>query len=144
MRVLVVDPGMATGMAAWRDGQFEAWQEDDPMAVAATVWHDSRLGLIDELVVEDFILSSVSRAKTTAGIRVTLELIGALRFIALYHEVSMHLQAPADAKTFSTNEKLKAVGFITPAKPDHMRSAARHLLLRLVRNGAIDPLSLLP
>jgi hypothetical protein len=114
------------------------------MAVAAAVWCECEMGLIDELVVEDFFLVSSSRAKTTAGPRITLELIGALRFIALRHEIPVYLQAPADAKSFSTNEKLKRLGFITPAKPDHQRSAARHLLLRLVRNGTIDGRVLLP
>jgi hypothetical protein len=70
-------------------------------------------------------------------------MIGAVAYLCRNTNVPLHRQLPSDASSFSTNEKLRAVGFKTPAKPDHERSAARHLLLRLTRNGAIDPLDLL-
>lgn len=140
----MVDPGMSTGMASWSTGVFTSWQEDDPFEVTRTLWRACEEKEVDELVIEDFHLAASSRAKTMAGTRATLELIGALRFVAMTFDVPVYFQAPADAKSFSTNEKLKKVGFITPANPDHRRSAARHLLLRLVRNGTIDGRALLP
>ena len=142
MRVLAVDPGVATGMAEWRNDEFRSWQLDDPEDVLESVWDFCEEFYADpdvdvELVVEDFRIAG-ARGKTEAGIRATIELIGAIKFIASWHAVPVRMQTPADAKTFSTNDKLRRAGFETPSKPDHRRSAARHLLLRLVRTGAID------
>jgi len=131
-------------MALWDGGRFESWQEEDGLAAANSVWHLCKHTEVDEIAMENFHLGTGRAAKTTTGSRITLELIGAIRFIALYFDVPLYFQEPADARSFSTNDKLKAAGFITPAKPDHQRSAARHLLLRLVRNGALDARQLLP
>lgn len=143
MRVLAVDPGMATGMAQWNEREcvarrFVAWELTEPLQVAKTVWAACASGSLDEIAMEDFHLKLGGRAMTTEGIRATIELIGMVRFAAAHHGVPLHMQWPEDAKAFSTNEKLARMGWTTPSKPDHMRSAARHLLLRLVRNGAID------
>lgn len=151
MRVLAIDPGMATGMAAWDEGccpgsgqKFRCWELTEPLQVAEAVWLTCASGTFDELVVEDFQLNFGGRPKTATGPKVTIELIGALRFIAHHHGTPIHFQKPRDAHDFSTNEKLARMGWTTPSKPDHMRSAARHLLLRLVRNGSIDGHALLP
>lgn len=149
MNVLAIDPGMATGMATWDgfedgSGMFHAWQEAEPFQVADTVWNLCVELAVTEIVIEDFQLSFGGRAKTSAGPKVTIELIGAIRFIAHRHGVPLFFQRPADARDFSTNDKLTRMGWKTPSKPDHMRSAARHLLLRLVRNGTIDGRALLP
>lgn len=140
---MVVDPGVATGMGYWEDGSAGFWQEDDPIAVVDTVAANAHRGL-DAVVVEDFHLGAVGRAKTTAGIRATIELIGMLRYVAAREGVTFVLQSPSDAASFSTRDKLDKAGFVTPSKPDHARSASRHLLLYLVRQGAIDGASLIP
>lgn len=144
MKVLSIDPGLATGMALWDGWSFESWQEEDGLLAANSVWHHCEHTELDEIAMENFHLGTGRAAKTTAGSRITLELMGAIRFIALYFDVPVHFQEPADARSFSTNDKLKTAGFITPANPDHQRSAARHLLLRLVRNGELDARQLLP
>jgi len=134
--ILAVDPGMATGLAWW-DGNFNCAESSPAMQAAEDVWLMCRRGVVDEIAMEDFRLGG-GRAKTQEGTKATLELIGAIKFIAAYNGVPVFMQWPWDAKDFSTNDKLRAAGFVTPSKPDHMRSAARHLLLRLVRNGTID------
>lgn len=141
---MAIDPGMATGMAAWTDcqcagrGQFKCWEISEPLQVVEQVWAAAASGGIAEIAMEDFHLRLGGRAMTTAGIRATIELIGMVRFAAHHHGVPLHMQWPEDARDFSTNGKLAAMGWATPSKPDHMRSAARHLLLRLVRNGTVD------
>ena len=139
--ILAVDPGMATGLAWW-DGSFHCAESSPPMQAAEDVYHAVQRGNVDEIAMEDFRLGG-GRAKTQQGTKETIELIGAIKWIAGYGGVPVFMQWPWDAADFSTNDKLKAAGFVTPSRPDHMRSAARHLLLHLVRNGTIDGASLI-
>jgi hypothetical protein len=141
VNVLAIDPGMAVGMASWRDGEFESW-ECRPNELLEHVWGAGEARTYDSYVMEDFHLGG-GRPKTTQGTRVTVELIGAVRFICHYHGAALHMQWPEDAQ-WSDNDKLKRAGFVTPSKPDHRRSAARHLLLHLVETGVVDPLSVIP
>lgn len=140
MRVLAVDPGTATGFALWDDGVFSAWEKTGLMDAGECVWR--YVDFADEVVCERFNLSLGGRAMTPAGIRDTLELTGVVKYACGLDGPPLHFQDPAESR-FSTNQMLKDVGFHTPSKPDHMRSAARHLLLRLVKNGTIDGISLI-
>lgn len=135
-----MDPGSATGLALWDDGEFEAYERTGIFKAAEEVW--GYAGSLDEVVCESFQLSLGGRAMTTEGIKDTIELIGMVKWICAADDVPLHFQSPYEAK-FSTNDMLKRMGWETPSKPDHMRSAARHLLHRLVKNGTIDGLSLI-
>ena len=68
-----------------------------------------------------------------------LETIGALRYICQREGIPFELQAPADAKRFSTNDKLQLLSWRNPTPGGHADDAARHLLLAAVRHGLIDP-----
>lgn len=140
MKVLAVDPGEATGFALWHDGDFEASEQTDQFKAAEEVW--GYAGMVDEIVCESFQLHLGGRAMTTSGMKTTIELIGMIKWICAADRTPLYFQAPAEAK-FSTNDMLNRMGWETPSRPDHMRSAARHLLLRLVKNGTIDGLSLI-
>jgi hypothetical protein len=145
--ILAIDPGPTPGMAYWSlmvgasAGEFKAWTADNPYS--AINWMTANMRSIEEVAIEDFIIQAGGRARTTADSKATLEMIGAVDYVCHGVRVPLYRQLPSDAASFSTNEKLRAVGFETPSKPDHARSAARHLLLRLTRNGAIDPLVLI-
>jgi hypothetical protein len=45
---------------------------------------------------------------------------------------------PAEAKSFSTDAKLRAMGWYTPTRGGHVNDAKRHLLLYLVKAGLAD------
>jgi hypothetical protein len=136
-------------MATWRPlngqapnyGMFNSWTARDPYF--ALDWLVANMRDISEVAIEDFIIQADGRARTTKDSKRTLEMIGAVDYVLHGVRVPLHRQLPSDAAGFSTNEKLAVVGFRTPARPDHERSAARHLLLRLTRNGTIDPLVLI-
>jgi hypothetical protein len=131
-------------MAMWLNGEFSSWQVDDPIGVAGDVEFFVDRHPDGVVVCEEFELSTAMKGMTTGGIRATIELIGIVRYVAFRGGSHFVLQRPADARAFSTRDKLDKVGFRTPAKPDHRRSASRHLLLALVRLGAVDGASLLP
>src|SRR6185295_16508861 len=64
--------------------------------------------------------------------------IGAIRYLGKKYGFETVGQSPADAKRFSTNDKLKTLGWRSPSTGGHADDAARHLLLRAVKLGALD------
>src|SRR6185369_4617370 len=58
-----------------------------------------------------------------------IESIGVLRWITNMYNIPFELQSPADAKRFSTNEKLGKLDWRRPSPGGHMDDAMRHLLL---------------
>jgi len=67
-----------------------------------------------------------------------LEAIGVVRYLARRADCPFELQSPADAKRFSTDQKLKKLGWYTPTEGGHVNDALRHLLLGRVRHEDID------
>jgi len=132
---VAIDPGVHTGVAVF-DGAFDAFIVDDHREVAD--WFEDVSPVADALFLESFHLSAATVKKTQAGSLLTIELIGVLRHIARRNGVRVYMQSPAD-RMFSSDAKLAALGWETPANPDHARSAARHLLLGMVRVGEIPP-----
>lgn len=122
---------------------FFTRQAENPEECLYDLWDNCLAGIVAGVACEDFILSGGGRPKTLAGSKTTLEMIGAVKWACEYHQVPLAMQKPGDASDFSTNDKLRAMGWETPSKPDHQRSAARHLLLYLVRKGKLDAAQLL-
>lgn len=136
MRILAVDPGPTPGFAAYdtETEAFSAWTAaswEDGCGQITRVDADSRTAW-DVIICEDFFISG-ARAKDS---NVTIEMIGVARWFAYEWEIPFVLQAPADAKAFSTNEKLKMMGWYTIG--DHARSATRHLLMYCARANLVD------
>lgn len=94
---------------------------------------------IDDFVIEDFIISERTTRMGTANWRrgMELEFIGATRWACQQSGVRFHLQTPQQAKSFSTDAKLKHLDWWTVGS-DHPRDATRHALLWLVRHGQIS------
>lgn len=135
--VLAVDPGGTTGYAWWMEGDSRpAVAEEKPLEFLRTAdgWL-SALGSQTIVACERFTIGSQTRAKTQQTD--ALEQIGALRYLASKHGAEFVLQAPADAKRFATDARLKALGWWVPGK-GHGMDACRHLLLRLASDGRVD------
>lgn len=159
MRALAVDPGGTTGFAVWERSEdaepngesFRSWMIEGQLPAVNSAWGEATKtdpdeGLVadlDVIVCESFTISTATAKKTRGGSNAALEIIGALRWQASMIQVPFVLQAPSDASAFCSNEKLKRLGWYTPG-PDHARSAARHLVLYLVRGGYIAAERLLP
>jgi len=136
MRVLAVDPGKMSGIAF-----IARPNDDDPPiinefpAMKSVKMAEQYLGTnLDFVVCESFI----PRPGAGTWQPDALEVIGALRYLCWRCEVPFELQSPADAKRFSTDEKLKKLGWYTPTPDGHANDAQRHLLLGLVRHQEID------
>lgn len=136
MRVLAVDPGKMTG---WAD-----WKGPDGLA-AGQMPHFEFLRFAEQLIAgqhvsavvcEDFIITmgTLKKSRETWS----LEQIGCIRYWCDKHRVPLVMQTPAQAKAFSTDDKVQALGWWQPGL-EHANDALRHLVLHLVRNRLISP-----
>jgi hypothetical protein len=139
MRVLAVDPGGTTGWMVWNNAlasngghpQVEMWGECnfEQFVTLLDQWAES---VFDVIVCERYTVTANTLKKSRQY--EALELIGVLRADAYLRGVPFVLQEQNPA--FSTNERLKVCRLYVHG--DHGRSAARQLLLYLVKNN-IDP-----
>jgi hypothetical protein len=145
MRVIAVDPGKATGIALWTG---ESGDKSIPFAHTYQLQH-SLCSWVDivlqqqvsetHVVCEAYTITGATLKKTRQNY--SLEIIGALRYLAWKFEATFALQTPADAKRLSTNDRLAALGWLRRplAAEDHANDALRHLLLyRAVTLGETD------
>jgi hypothetical protein len=135
MRVFAVDPGGSTGFAEWNDGKFRAWWE--PWEEACVTVHRELATDVDHCCCESFHISAQTARKSTAGSLQAIELIGVSRYLARVYDVNFTTQSPSEAKMFSTDSKLRALGMYTKGV-DHPRDATRHLVLFLCNHRIID------
>ena len=133
MRVLAIDPGNVTGVAYFDTslGEPDSW-EDEPFEVINYV--EDLTATLDAVVCESFI----PRPGAYSWQPEALYTIGAVRYVCRREGVTFVLQSPADAKRFSTNEKLKRLGWYSPTTGGHSNDALRHLLLFSVKNRLIN------
>lgn len=129
--VIAVDPGKTTGLVRYRDGAVQALELPCWKAVRRVeVW------LIEanaNIVCEAYVVGPHTLRKSRQYW--SLESIGALRYLALRYDVPFTLQAPADAKSFVTDDRLRNLNWYRPTPDGHANDANRHLALYLIRNN---------
>jgi hypothetical protein len=135
MYALWLDPGVTTGWALYSVGDSERpWLDQRSFGDLATDLDAFMLaaGPATALGVERFILTSVSARRP--GSVEAIQAWGVARAMAHLHGAGEFVddQTSAMAKSFSTDDRLRALGWYTPGAP-HANDAARHLLLWLVR-----------
>ena len=152
LNVLAIDPGKATGVAIWRtyrqesqhesfqlDGGFDgvssflAYGDGGPAWIAPDYDEgESSVYRYDAVVCESFSVRSNTHKMDQGAFMDVWSNIGALRYAAYLAGVPFHLQTPAEAKSFATNDKLKKLGWFTGGA-GHADDASRHLLTFLVK-----------
>lgn len=133
--IVAIDPGKMTGYALYdrEEGKFSSYETsfDDTcryLASHAATWKE------DLLIVSESFIITVQTAKNTQS-PWSLELIGVARYISrALTGRDLILQAPATAKRFASDDRLKTMGWHVPGK-GHANDAARHLLLTLATRG---------
>jgi len=134
MRVVAVDPGVTSGVAIMTfpyrfDNLPGTWE----LSQMETIEWASQLDALDVIVCESFIPRPGAKNFQPAS----LEIIGALRYVSWLRQIPFVLQSPADAKRFSTNEKLKTLGWYQSTVGGHANDAQRHLLLYAIKTELI-------
>lgn len=153
MRILTIDPGVSTGIAYanFENGELPTPITDMPRGWDEAVstfrdyldWEFSKYQTPNLVVVERFTINSATVSKSRAGSNLAIELIGVVKYLTWLHEIDLEEQAPADAKNFADDKKLRRIKWHRPG-PDHQNDALRHLLLAAVRHGQLDLAQLLP
>jgi len=132
--VLALDTGFQTGLALWRDGEHSAWDapEDEAMDWAREAL---RSGFGGAVVVERITITQHTIRKGEQVLS-SVEQVGYLRHLCREHGLEFsNKQTPAEAKGFSNDDKLRAMGWWTVGT-DHARDASRHLLLYLCQHDS--------
>jgi hypothetical protein len=134
-----LDPGKTTGFSTldrWTE-KFEAVEldfDETCRKLLTAPQYNAEGGLV--LGAESFIIT-VNTAKNSQA-PWSLELIGCARMISnLYLQRKLEMQSPAVAKRFSSDARLKHMGYFTRAK-GHANDASRHLLVFLATHGYLD------
>ena len=137
-RILAIDPGKTTGWASYDtvEQTFDSGQTDfietcNLLKTCALQWAK------DIHIVSESFLITLQTVKNTQA-PWSLELIGVARYFSqAYCDEDLTLQMPSAAKRFSSDQRLKDMGWYVPGK-GHANDAARHLLLFIATHGWWD------
>jgi hypothetical protein len=129
MRILAIDPGETTGLAAIDLDTF-GWPITTWTLGPAT--HHDRLfkilGGYNAVVCESF-----DNRGNIAALLVSVEYIGVVKLASDLHLTEAIFQTPSEGKTFWDDRKLRKLGLWKPTT--HERDAVRHLLYFLTFEG---------
>jgi hypothetical protein len=139
-RVVVLDPGKTTGLVDWMRGgepEFKAMELNFDDTCRYLLHVGSAHGMAEDVLIvsESFVITPQTAKNTQAPW--SLELIGVARMVSnIYLGRPLILQQPASAKRFSSDSRLKRMGWWTPGK-GHANDASRHLLLLMATRGLL-------
>lgn len=133
-RIIAVDPGAMTGIAVWHPNEsLPSAAELDIPGVYEFVEHEVlNVKVPTHIVCEAYLITQATIRNTRQYW--SLELIGLFRWAAWRSGATFgKLQTAATAKSFATDDRLKALGWWRPGK-GHANDALRHLLTYTVMN----------
>lgn len=144
--VLSIDPGLSSGIAFIRREPLKLVHSDE---LPPNETGDFVSALLREyppdhvdVVMERFLITQATAKNSQQG--VSLEVIGVVKYLChAYGADPVTLQTPADAKSFSSNARLKQLELWHVGGEGHALDALRHAVLRLTRTGWTDPRLLL-
>jgi len=149
--LIALDPGKVTGVAMLRPPSRDAasweWSWQDAVCFVEECLSKSRAAFVKEgylypdveLVYESF----TPRPGAYTWQPEALHCIGAVEYLAHKTGMKVTRQSPAQAKSFSTNTKLKMIGWYSPTSGGHANDALRHLLLYATKQGLVKAEDLL-
>jgi hypothetical protein len=142
---IFVDPGGTTGfvvingsMEVILSAEVASWFDVPKMVEQYFLYCQEFDYPTPVVVAESFHISAQTIKKSRQN--EPIDILGALRYLNLkYTESVLVTQTPSEAKTFSTNDKLKKIGFWYKGGAGHANDAFRHALLYLTKHGHINP-----
>lgn len=132
--LVTVDPGKMTGLSGiYTDETFFSLEAAFDETCRHLFEMGGKYGSRMVLVAESYIIGPHTIKHTQAPW--SLELIGVCRAVSrLWCGRDLKLNAPAAAKRFSSDARLRHIGWYKPGK-GHANDAARHLMLEMVTRG---------
>jgi len=154
-RLLCLDPGKTSGCAILDTSELQENQSGEVKILMTGELSPEELddwliesfssALADkagfETVCEDFIITPQTGKNSAAPW--SLKKIGVLEFLGRRYNVPVTLQTPAAAKSFVSNDRLRALGLWHKGGAGHANDALRHGVLYLVSKRGWNPENLL-
>lgn len=144
MIILAVDPGKTTGLARvdWEGDDLHQVETVEYEFADTCRWLWRNFGqcppATTRIVAERFIITAATAKKSQAPF--SLEVIGVVKYLALvYKHREPRLQTSSDAKNFSTNARLRALGLWHRGGGGHANDALRHAVKWAVDAGYSSP-----
>lgn len=134
--ILAVDPGLMVGYAIQYDDGLIKSDQDQKWDFLTWCDPEGWTKWFDVVVAERYIITP--RTARLSQQHDALDILGNLRWWCRKMETPLIEYSAAEAKSFSTDDKLRAADMWISGK-DHARDASRHLMLYLVREGIMDP-----
>lgn len=135
MLYVALDPGTATGWADYEEGTLALREYRDKFVVCQDVENILQLRDPNEVQIV------VERFQPRPGVQFvgdSLDIIGAVRYLVWkYGSNDLIIQSPTEAKGPFPDKVLKTWGWWD--RSDHVRDAARHLAVTLVKRKLISP-----
>ena len=142
-KLIAIDPGKMTG---WSELTYTS----DSYTLHASaelsvdqVWEVLVNGLDDPegphpdvIVIEDFKITTGTGKLGSPDW--SLRLIGAVEYLGFKYDIPVVKQYPSNAKAFSTNDKLRAVGMWHKGGAGHANDSLRHAMLYMVKHAWRD------
>lgn len=133
MKRLAIDPGdKHVGYAHDFNGEVESG-EWTPAECTNAVVHFMTQELVDELIIEEWVLYEWEKDKQVWSDFKSVQLIGALKLIAHWFQVPVFMQEATIKKP--TRRQLQARGIKHVGKVIHARDAELHLYYRRIRRA---------
>lgn len=128
--IIAIDPGNTTGIATYSGTIFDSFELDEIGKVYSYLWNVKEQA--NAIIVEKFTINPTTHKKSRQD--EPLMIIGFVDGLTYLHRIPLTYFTPAKAKSFATDDKLKAVGWFRPTRGGHANDAARHLLTFIVQN----------
>lgn len=140
-KILAIDPGKMTGWAVIEYSPTSIESLSSAEFTVDEVLASLRNGIDladpenhpDRIIIEDFRITTGTGKLGSPDW--SLRLIGAVEYLCYKYSIPMTKQFPSNAKAFSTNNKLKAVGMWHVGGAGHANDALRHAMLYMVTKG---------
>ena len=141
MIIIAIDPGARTGYVVINSEDLEIIDHEEIenwFDVGIRLEKDLKLFPSAQVVLEKFIINSQTHKK---GVQEEpKDVIGSCKWLAQKYTTNKAvMQTASEAKTFATNDKLKAVGFWHKGGKGHANDAFRHAMVYMVKNNLLDP-----
>lgn len=141
--LLAIDPGKMTGWSELSYTSDSFTVHTSAELTVTEVWDifvnaldDHEAEKPDVIVIEDFRITTGTGKLGSPDW--SLRLIGAVEYIGYKYDIPVVKQMPSNAKAFSTNEKLRAVGMWHKGGAGHANDSLRHAMLYMVKHGWRD------
>lgn len=128
--IIAIDPGNVTGVATYEGTTFDSFEIDEIGKVYSYLWDVKARA--DVIIIEKFTINPTTHKKSRQSD--PLMIIGFVDGLTYLHRIPLTYFTPAKAKSFATDDKLRAVGWWRPTPGGHANDAARHLLTFIAQN----------